>query len=79
METANELFLTSFEGDYDDEIAWNAVRSLRQLGTEEVFQLAAAYCRSDSPKRRARALDVLAQLGARKELSERPHLSDGTS
>jgi HEAT repeat protein len=79
METANELFLASFEGDYDDESAWNAVRSLRQRSTEEVFQLAVAYCRSDSPKRRARALDGLAQLGAGKQLSERPHFSESVA
>ena len=79
METADKLFLASFEGDYDDEHAWNAVRSLRQRDTEEVFQLAKAYCRSESPKRRARALDVLAQLGAGKQLSERLHFSESVA
>jgi HEAT repeat protein len=76
METADKLFLASFEGDEDDERAWSAVVSLRQRDTEEVFQLAVAYCRSNSPKHRARALDVLAQMGAGKRPSERPHFDE---
>src|ERR1700733_12196127 len=79
METVDELFLASFEGDYDDESAWNAVASLRQCNTEEVFQLAVTYSRSSFPKHRARALDVLAQLGAGKQLSERPHYGESVA
>jgi len=74
-----ELFLASFEGDYDDERAWDAVSSLRQRNTEEVFQQAVAYCRSESPRYRARALDVLAQLGAGKQPSERPHFAESVA
>jgi hypothetical protein len=71
MKTAEELFLDSFEGDNDDEAAWDAVRALRLRNTDDVFRLAVAYCRSEAPKQRARALDVLAQLGAGKPLLER--------
>lgn len=77
--TAHELFLASFEGDYDDEGPWDAVRELRRRNTDEVFQLAAGYCRSETPKHRARALDVLGQLGAGRPLSERPHFSESVS
>jgi hypothetical protein len=59
-----ELFLASFEGDADDDASWDAVRALRQRNTDEVFLLASAYCCSAEPRQRARALDVLAQLGA---------------
>jgi HEAT repeat protein len=79
MKTAEELFLESFEGDYDDEAPWDAVRALRLRNTEDVFQLAVAYCRSETPKQRARALDVLAQLGAGKPLSDRPHFNECVS
>ncbi len=74
---AQELFLKSFQGPYDDESSWDAVRELRLRNTEEVFQLALAHSRSEVPMRRARALDVLGQLGTGKPLSERPHF-DGT-
>lgn len=77
--TSCELFLASFEGNYDDEAPWEAVRILRRRNTEEVFQLASGYCRSETPKHRARALDVLAQLGAGMPLTERPHFSESVS
>ncbi len=71
-----ELFLASFEGDYDDAEPWAAIRELRLRNTEPVFQIAASYCRSALPLQRARALDVLAQLGTGKPQSERPHLEE---
>src|ERR1700687_326640 len=49
-QTAAELFLASFEGDYEDEPAWDAVRALRRRNDDEVFQLAAAYAQSGTPK-----------------------------
>jgi HEAT repeat protein len=79
LKTAGELFLESFKGEYDDEAPWDAVRVLRNRNSDEVFELAAAYCRSEIPKHRARALDVLAQLGAGKPLSERPHFNECVS
>ena len=77
--TAAELFSASFEGDVEDEPAWDAVRALRRRNDDEVFQLAAAYAQSGTPKHRARALDVLAQLGAGKPFAERPHFDESVS
>jgi HEAT repeat protein len=77
--TAAELFSTSFEGDYEAEPAWDAVRALRRRNDDEVFQLAATYSQSGTPKHRARALDVLAQLGAGRPLAERPHFDESVA
>jgi len=77
--TADELFSASFQGDYEDEQPWDAVRVLRRRDSDQVFQTAAAYCRSEIPIHRARALDVLAQLGAGKPVAERHHFNDSVS
>jgi HEAT repeat protein len=77
--TTEELFSASFGGDYDDDLPWDAVRVLRRRNGDEVFQLAAAYSRSETAIHRARALDVLAQLGAGQPSSERPHSSESVS
>jgi hypothetical protein len=71
--TTEELFQASLLGDYEDEAAWDAVRALRRRGTAEVFQMAVHYCQSQVPRKRARGLNVLAQLGAGKPPPERPH------
>jgi len=57
------LFASTLQGDYDDDAQWQAVRALRKLGTRDVFDIAAAWCKSDDPLMRARGIDVLAQLG----------------
>jgi len=77
--TVEELFSASFEGGYEDDPPWNAVGALRRCNSDEVFQLAAAYCRSEVAIHRARALDVLAQMGAGGPLAERPHLTESVS
>src|ERR1700676_3220609 len=77
--TAQALFLNSFQGDYDDDAPWAAVAELRQLNTPEVFRLAVSYSRSRIPLERARALDVLAQLGGGKSTSERPYLEESVA
>jgi HEAT repeat protein len=59
----NELFAQTLMGDYDDELPWNAVSALRRIGTREVFDRAAAWCKSTNPMERARGVSVLAQLG----------------
>jgi HEAT repeat protein len=46
---------------------------LRRRGTQEVFVAAVRYCHSVVPLKRARGLDVLAQLGAGRPALERPH------
>lgn len=74
--TNEELFQAGLQGDYEDEAAWDAVRALRRQNTDEVFKLAVHYCQSTVSLERARGLDVLAQLGAGKPLSERPHFDE---
>ena len=69
--TVMELFAAALAGDEEDEVAWDAVHVLRRRGTQEVFEMAKAYCDSPQEKERARGLDVLAQLGAGKPEHER--------
>ena len=74
--STEDLFLASLEGEYDDDTAWEAVSVLRLRGLPEVFEVARCYCDSENPKARARGLNVLAQLGAGKPVSERPFIAD---
>jgi HEAT repeat protein len=62
-ETVDELFAASLLGDREDEVAWEAVKKLRFLGTREVLDQAIALTQSTESDRRARGADVLAQLG----------------
>src|SRR6266853_799161 len=71
-EDLDELFGRTLSGDYDDDLPWEAVRQLRIIGSREVFERAADWVDSDSPLRRARGADVLAQLGNRSGGSENP-------
>jgi len=57
------LFARTLSGDYDDDAAWDAVHALRRIGSREVFDRAAEWCKSEDPLQRARGADVLAQLG----------------
>jgi len=59
----DELFTQTLTGDYDDKSAWEAVSALRRIGTREVFDQAAAWCKSINPLERARGASVLSQLG----------------
>jgi HEAT repeat protein len=59
----DDLFEQTLQGDYDDEAPWEVVRQLHRLGTREVFDYAAGWCRSADPTRRERGCDVVAQLG----------------
>ena len=77
--TTAELFAATLGGDYEDDAAWQAVAALRLRGTVEVFDLAVESTRSANPKARARGLDVLGQLGAGKDDSERPYLNQCVS
>jgi HEAT repeat protein len=65
MTTANidDLFAQAILGDYDNDDAWEAIRTLHSTGTREVFEKAAAWCRSKEPLKRARGADILGQLG----------------
>lgn len=59
----DELFAQALMGDYDDELPWKAVSALRRIGTREVCDRAAAWCKSGNPMERARGASVLTQLG----------------
>lgn len=59
----DDLFARTLRGDYDDDAQWEAVQSLRQIGTREIFDRAAKWVESTDPLKRARGFDVLAQLG----------------
>jgi HEAT repeat protein len=62
-EKMGEVFAQTLTGDYDDDLPWDAVRTLQTTGSREVFEWAADWCRSEEPLKRARGLDILAQLG----------------
>ena len=47
----------------DEELRWNAIGALHLRGTREIFETAAAFCRSTEAKERALGADILAQLG----------------
>jgi HEAT repeat protein len=59
----DELFAQTLLGAYDDDAPWDAVHSLRRIGTRQVFETAVRWVESPEPLVRARGLDVLAQLG----------------
>jgi HEAT repeat protein len=58
-----EIFARALVSDIEDESAWKAVRELRTIGTQEVFDFASKQTRSPSWIARLRAVDVIAQLG----------------
>lgn len=59
----DELFTQALSGDYDDEAPWEAVHTLRKIGTREVFERARDLCQSSDGLSRARGANVLAHLG----------------
>ena len=59
-----DLMLETLQGDYDSDLPWIAVRKLQQLGTQEVFDSAAEFCRASDPLRRSRGADILGQIGS---------------
>ena len=56
------LFARTLLGGREDEVAWDAIRTLRLNGSREIFDRAAAWCKSPEPLKRARAADLLCQL-----------------
>jgi HEAT repeat protein len=56
------LFARTLTGAYEDEAAWDAVKTLQKIGTREVFDRARAWCLSDDPLRRERGADIIGQL-----------------
>lgn len=63
VEQLDDIFAQTLVGDYDDDSPWEAVKTLRKIGSRAVFERAAEWCRSEDPLRRARGADVLAQIG----------------
>jgi HEAT repeat protein len=59
----DSLFSRTLAGDYDDDAPWEAVHELRNIASREVLQRAVEWCRSETPLKRARGADVLAQIG----------------
>ena len=59
----DDLFAQTMEGAYEDEAPWQAVQSLRRMGTRQAFEQAAKWTKSAVPLMRSRGLDVLARLG----------------
>lgn len=56
------LFAQTLLGDYEGEAALTAVDALRQDGSREIFDHAAAWCLSDDRLKRARGPAILCQL-----------------
>lgn len=66
----SKLFELTLACNYDDDAAWAAVNELRSLGTRQVFEMASQWLRSAHPLERARAADILGQIGVG---PRRPH------
>jgi HEAT repeat protein len=62
-EQISEIFAQTLAGDYNDDLPWQAVRTLQTAGSREVFERAADWCYSEEPLKRARGFDILAQIG----------------
>lgn len=73
-ETVPELFAKTLSDDYDDDGAWDAVWTLRLMGTPEVYKACIQFCRSDEPLKRARGIDVLGLFGCK--MSSPPHFEE---
>jgi len=58
----NHLFAETLKGGTNAEEAWEAIRSLRGLGCQLVFDRVKAWCSSPEPTKRTRAANVLSQL-----------------
>lgn len=69
--SVSELFEEILKGDFYDDTPWEAISFLRHSGTietfEKVFQRALEFINSDEPLKRARGINVLAQLGCTSE------------
>jgi HEAT repeat protein len=60
--STDELFARALEGGEEDPSAWRAIWQLHHRGGEDVFQRAAAWLQSSSPKERGRGANILSQL-----------------
>lgn len=71
------LFARTLIGEYDDDEPWKAVHELQNIGSREIFDRAALWCRSDDAIRRARGADILAQLGKTAEHPDNNYPDEG--
>lgn len=62
-EDVSIFFKRTLARDYDDDDAWDAVNALRSTGGRAVFGKAAQWLKSAHPLERARAADILGQIG----------------
>ncbi|RKH70182.1 hypothetical protein D7X96_12665 [Corallococcus interemptor] len=69
--STDELFARTLQGGEEDPGAWRAIWQLHHRGGEDVFQRAAAWLQSSSPKERGRGANILAQLEFRHRSPER--------
>lgn len=63
LDQLDDIFAQTLVGEYDDELPWEAVQTLRNIGSRAVFEQAAEWCSSGNPLKRARGANVLAQIG----------------
>jgi HEAT repeat protein len=61
--TIDELFLQTLHGDVEDDDAWEAIHSLRRIGSREVFDKAKQWCLGIDLQKKVRGVYVMAQLG----------------
>ena len=59
----DELFRQTLAGGYDDDLPWQAVSALHTHGNRAIFDRALQWSSSPDPLKRARAADIIAQLG----------------
>ena len=59
----DELFRQTLAGDYDDDLPWQAVSALHTHGNRAIFDRALQWSLSPDPLKRARAADIIGQLG----------------
>ena len=58
----DDIFAQTLLGDYDDDAPWQAVWSLRRIGTRNVFDEAVKWTESPKPLLRARGRDARQHL-----------------
>jgi HEAT repeat protein len=68
MQTAAEVIEDALLEEPDSDERWEHVTALHMRNDEDAFQAAAALLDSDEPERRELAADILAQLGAGKDV-----------
>ena len=63
LQEIHQLFAQTLIGEYDDHRPWEAVSALRRIGSRDVLEHAAEWCRSGELLKRARGAAILGDLG----------------